>query len=381
MAPRRSGGGGGGGISISSSACSENGAFYDTSSKAFVACWAAFIVVYIGLLISYGVVRKRHAASKNILNWSYVGLSMLFYLFSYIALLVILVLSECGSITYLESNKGTIAVQVFARLGDILLLGAILLSLTPYLQLLIGSNPKPIKIIHGIVLALVGALMIAYVAIDGYNLSNYEAFYSSSDALYSAESKLGAATYILYTLAVGLAVVMCFITLVQMNSRRVAPGGLTVLIPLLSISMLLWPILIVVLRVYYGLQNHNLTITSNIVFEYLIDTFQALVFVFLLLIAGSRAVAAGAGAALPNGTQPIYDPVNGTQYQPVYGQTQYQPPSQPGYQGYGGYGQQPPTQQYSQQPPQTQQYAYQPPPQPYQQQAVQAPEVRHELPK
>jgi len=298
---------------------------------------------------------------------------MLFYLCSYIALLVILVLAECGSISYMESNKGSIAVQVFARLGDILLLGAILLSLTPYLQLLIGSNPKPIKIIHGIVLALVSALMIAYVAIDGYNLSNYEAFlYGYSDGLFSAESKLGSATYILYVLAVGLAVVMCFITLIQMNSRRVAPGGLMALIPLLSISMLLWPILIVVLRVYYGLQNHYLTITSNIVFEYLIDTFQALVFVFLLLIAGSRAVAAGAGAAPPDETQQVYSPVNGTQYQPVYGQTQYQPQPQTGYQGYGGYAQQ--------QPP-TQQYAYQPPPQAYQQQAYQAPEVRHELPK
>jgi hypothetical protein len=73
MAPRR--GGGGGGISIGSS-CSS-GAFQETYSQAFVACFAIFIIGFFGLLVAFITSRKKHAAAKNILTWQYAGLSIL----------------------------------------------------------------------------------------------------------------------------------------------------------------------------------------------------------------------------------------------------------------------------------------------------------------
>jgi hypothetical protein len=284
---------------------------------------------------------------------------------NFITHLIILVLGECDTVDSLELFKARIATQIFSGLADVALLGAILLPLTSYLQILIGANPKAVKIIHSVVVGIISLLMVVYIGISSYNYGDYEAImYGDTQNLFDVANKLGVAVYVLYMLAVVLASVANLITLLQFNSKRVAAGSLNALVPLLCLCMLLWSNLIVVLSVYYGLQSHNLTMAGDIAFQYIINTSYFLVFVFLILIAGSNTVAAA--VAPQTATQPVYSPVPvyGGTAQPQYGvpQAGYQsPPPQAGYQSlqpqsYTGY--QPPPQQVN---------AYQAPVQQYQQ--------------
>lgn len=80
------------------------------------------------------------------------------------------------------------------------------------------KNPKPIHIIYAIVAAVFVIIVLAYIALDCYNLKNY--YYG----LYRADSRLGTAYYAIYLVILIVAVIAMIICLVQMNSRHVASG-------------------------------------------------------------------------------------------------------------------------------------------------------------
>ena len=84
------------------------------------------------------------------------------------------------------------------------------------------KNPKPIRIIYAVVAAVFAVIILAYIALDCYNLTNN--YDGAPDGLYRPDSRLGTAYYAIYLVISIVAVITMIISLVQMNSRHVASG-------------------------------------------------------------------------------------------------------------------------------------------------------------
>jgi uncharacterized membrane protein YidH (DUF202 family) len=130
-----------------------------------------------------------------------------------------LCLSECGNVHFVQYYRGEVAVVIFERISEFLLLVTILVFMPSHIQFLAGKNPKPIRIIYAVIAAVFAVIMLAYIALDCYNLANYY-----PDGLYRPDSRLGTAYYAIYLVISIVAVTTLIICLAQMNSHHVVSG-------------------------------------------------------------------------------------------------------------------------------------------------------------
>lgn len=130
-----------------------------------------------------------------------------------------LCLSECGDVDFVQYSQGEVAVVIFEHISEFLLLVTILVFMPSHIQFLAGKNPKPIRIIYAVIAAVFAVIMLGYIALDCYNITN-----DYPDGLSRANIGLGTAYYAIYLVISIVAVTTLIICLTQMNSHHVASG-------------------------------------------------------------------------------------------------------------------------------------------------------------
>lgn len=312
--------------------CSENYAFITTWSRGVLAIDVIFFVVYLIFFVLFIISRLKSPASRDILTGFFFGLAIICSSIYFIIRLIMLCLSECGNVDFVQYSQGEVAVVIFEHISEFLLLVTILVFMTSHVQFLAGKNPKPIRIIYAVIAAVFAVIMLAYIALDCYNFTNY--YSGVPDGLYRADSRLGTAYYAIYLIISIVAVITLIICLVQMNSCHIASGTLKIWIPIFSISQIVWTALVIFEFSYWLLESHDESDGVSVALEFLIDFFQAIAYLSVIFIGTSSTVAAG-------GVQQTYGPV-----EPAYGGLSeqamytYQPPQQAVHQQYQPYQQQ-----------------------------------------
>lgn len=310
--------------------CSEY-AFTTTWSRGVLAIDVIFFVVYLVFFVLFIISRLKSPASRDILTGLFFGLAIICSSIYFIIRLIMLCLLECGNVHFVQYSRGEVAVVIFERISEFLLLVTILVFMPSHIQFLAGKNPKPIRIIYAVIAAVFAVIMLAYIALDCYNLANYY-----PDGLYRPDDKLGTAYYAIYLVISIVAVTTLIIYLAQMNSHHILSGSLKIWIPILSISQIVWTALVIFEFSYWLLEFHDESDGVSVALEFLIDFFQAIAYLSVIFIGTSSAVAA-------DGVQQTYGPV-----EPAYGGLSeqamytYQPPQQAVHQQYQPYQQQTP---------------------------------------
>ncbi|KAF2730742.1 hypothetical protein EJ04DRAFT_567425 [Polyplosphaeria fusca] len=295
MAPRRGGGGGGGGGGSVSASCPDPFTGYTTTPEEFASI-CVFLVVALLTLIAMFRVRKRHPGAKRILGGIYI-VGLLFFFIGYALQLVGTLLLECGTTPYLTYYNWTIAWNILFRISTFLLLVCTVWLVNCSLREKLGHSSTYFNVIYGVVLGVIGILAAALVGLTCYNIwSLTQDYYWYDDApanLGQAQNKLGLAHWILYWLAALVAGALSIVNIVSMRSKRINTQGLLGWIIALTISMFIWVLFNIV---EFGIVvSPNLNVYPPLEFytaaSWIINFFQALSWIFLIVIAKSRALA------------------------------------------------------------------------------------------
>lgn len=136
------------------------------------------------------------------------------------------------------------------------------------------------RTIYGVITALFGVITLAYIAVDSYRLTHG---CSAPGRVCPADNRLGTAYYAIYLDLSLAAVITMIVSLAQMSSRQVASRAHKIWIPILGISQILWINLMVFKFEYWVLESHVESEGTSVALEFLIDFFQAVAYLSVIL--------------------------------------------------------------------------------------------------
>ncbi|OCL08646.1 hypothetical protein AOQ84DRAFT_388695 [Glonium stellatum] len=247
------------------SSCSDMDAFTDIQSRGELAAYVLFFVVYLVLFVLFILSKTKSLGLRNTLADVFFGLSII-----------------CNFIVLegMPSFRGDVAMIIFEHIGEFLPLVTILLFTTSYLQFLAGGISKRVRTIYGVITALFGVITLAYIAVDSYRLTHG---CSAPGRVCPADNRLGTAYYAIYLDLSLAAVITMIVSLAQMSSRQVASRAHKIWIPILGISQILWINLMVFKFEYWVLESHVESEGTSVALEFLIDFFQAVAYLSVIL--------------------------------------------------------------------------------------------------
>ncbi|KAF2876584.1 hypothetical protein BDV95DRAFT_230963 [Massariosphaeria phaeospora] len=295
MAPRRGGSSGSSGLGDSSGESSCPGAFqsaYSTEIVYFVA-YCLFWLVTLLILIALWRVKKRHPNAQKLVGPVYLA-SLLLSLLAYTLLIIAIVLLECGTTPSRTYYHWAITFTVFFRLATFLLLVVFASVMNTVLRERLGYGSKIFNIAQGVVLGFMAIVMGAYVGLQCYNLSfNFRSSGRSSRSplLNYEQERLALAYWMLYLLSVLASGAFAIVTLVSMRSKRIPTGHLIGWVTAVTLSMFIWVLLTVIQAgAAVDPRSAGLGRQTYFAFEYIVDAFQTLSWIFLLCLAKSKAL-------------------------------------------------------------------------------------------
>ncbi|KAF2819822.1 hypothetical protein CC86DRAFT_334935 [Ophiobolus disseminans] len=284
MAPKR---GGGGGSSSSSSISSCPGAFATVPQQVFFANDVVFFAIMLGISIAMCTLRKRTGAGKKLVGIPFIA-SVLCLVVAYACSIVATVLQECETTSYFSYYNWAIAISIFLNLGYWLLLFVVVFTLNTMLQAQLSHASNLYKYLLLAVVGLMAALTCGQIGFSSYiNWSQTELGRSTRSyrhVPYLVAQQYRAAFYSLYLVSVLASGALALKTILSLRSRRGPAGDLIGWVIALTISMVLWVILMLVFVAWY-LQNVDYSWESAAAVNYILNFGQALSYIFILCIA------------------------------------------------------------------------------------------------
>ncbi|KAJ4383512.1 hypothetical protein N0V86_001564 [Didymella sp. IMI 355093] len=199
-----------------------------------------FFAIYLGILITLCVVRKRAGAGKRLIGLPYVG-ALSFTVIQSAYQFILSTLSACdalGSSGYVYDTN--IATLVFSWIQTMLFLYVVFYLLNIMLRKQLGQNLSVLKIVFGIDLLILGVVLLAYTAIicQYYYWSSRNYYYSPGLISSWATISLSLAFDALQILSIIGSAILSVLAVKSLKQKGMAHTSLLVWIAILHFSLL-----------------------------------------------------------------------------------------------------------------------------------------------
>ncbi|KAH8727909.1 hypothetical protein GQ44DRAFT_757822 [Phaeosphaeriaceae sp. PMI808] len=284
MAPKRGGGGGGrGGGTIST--CP--GAFSSTSEQVQFAGIVVWFAAYLGLVIAYFPFRKKVGAGKKLIGLIYI-LSLLLFLVGFGCSMIAQILRQCDATDVYSYYDWQIAITVFVRLANWLLLVVFVWKLNTMLRTQLGHSTFVFKTIYVAISALMGILTCVSIGLISYiywsQAHTIGRWVALSWSFLLSYKRFGVAYSVLFLLSVLASGLLALMTICSLRSKKNPAGDLIGWVIALTISMAFSSIISVVATAT-TLQAKYMEWETSVALNWLSNFSQILSFIFILCIA------------------------------------------------------------------------------------------------
>lgn len=266
------------------------GAFQDlpqisvTYLVSFVLYWIALSAIIVVWLMT--ILRKTRTQNKALIG-AFFAISLFANLISYTIRIAGLVLQECGE-DYNSHYKINIAADIFSRLALFCLLVVVTLNLNTAIFGNLDTKRNVSKLVTIIVLTFMGLLTIAFTGLTCY------VWWFGSHLLYNvdvnpvlAEIRLAVAYWVLYLFTLFVGAGFMISGFMATKSRRVFPNRTVSLIASVYLAMIAW-VSISLANSAKSLQYETFELDTYAALQVLYCFFQALVYIFVLLMGRSK---------------------------------------------------------------------------------------------
>ncbi|KAF1931641.1 uncharacterized protein M421DRAFT_2288 [Didymella exigua CBS 183.55] len=272
--------------SSSRSRCFDSYWRYRPEAIADYAHAVVFLAVFLGILVTLCVVRKRAGAGKRLIGLAYIGALSLVAI-QYAFQFIMRTLSACEVLNDNRSAFNTsIAGLVLSWISTMLLLYVVFYLLNMMLRKQLGQNLSVLRVVFGIDLFILGVLLFTYTVM----LCQYYYELGRND-YFNPGVNIAAAIYIslafdaLHVLSIIGSGALSVLAVKSLRQRSMAQSSLLAWVALLHFSLLVsavWSLTATAIQVGGGLYYGEIAYT---VMSWISSTFYALAFVIIIVIA------------------------------------------------------------------------------------------------